>query len=345
MASTQDVTILGAGIIGLSIAWACRARDATVTVIEPCGPGAGASGGLVGALAPHVPEAWNEKKAFQLDSLLAARGFWADVAEATPCDPGYTATGRLQPLAEDAAVRLAHARSVTARDLWQGRAEWIVTDAPGPFAPRAPTGLYVRDTLSAHLHPRRAVTALADALRRRGAAIEAEGQPRGPVIHATGAAGLDLLSESFGRPVGQGIKGQAALLGHDARGAAQVFVDGLHIVPHADGTTAIGSTTERAFDAPTTTDAQLDEVIARARAALPALADAPVLERWAGLRPRARSRAPILGAWPGREGHFIANGGFKIGFGMAPGIADVMADLVLEGRDRIPAPFRFDPGG
>ena len=35
--------------------------------------------------------------------------------------------------------------------------------------------------------------------------------------------------------------------------------------------------------------------------------------RWAGLRPRARSRAPMLGAWPGRPGHFIANGGFKIG--------------------------------
>ena len=35
-------------------------------------------------------------------------------------------------------------------------------------------------------------------------------------------------------------------------------------------------------------------------------------------------------------GHFIANGGFKIGFGVAPLVAQVMADLVLEGRDRIP---------
>ncbi len=75
---------------------------------------------------------------------------------------------------------------------------------------------------------------------------------------------------------------------------------------------------------------------------MPLLADAPVVDRWAGVRPRARSRAPMLGAWPGRDGHFIANGGFKIGFGMAPKVAEVMADLVLEGRDTIPDGFRVE---
>jgi glycine/D-amino acid oxidase-like deaminating enzyme len=48
----------------------------------------------------------------------------------------------------------------------------------------------------------------------------------------------------------------------------------------------------------------------------------------------------MLGQWPGRSGHFIANGGFKIGFGMAPKIAQVMADLLLEERDAIPDDFR-----
>jgi glycine/D-amino acid oxidase-like deaminating enzyme len=37
----------------------------------------------------------------------------------------------------------------------------------------------------------------------------------------------------------------------------------------------------------------------------------------------------------------VANGGFKIGFGMAPKIAQVMADLVLDGRDAIPPDFRL----
>ena len=67
---------------------------------------------------------------------------------------------------------------------------------------------------------------------------------------------------------------------------------------------------------------------------------APVLKRWAGVRPRSHNRAPLLGPWPGREGHFVANGGFKIGFGMAPKVGAVMADLVLDGVDEIPAAFR-----
>ncbi|HIF77741.1 MAG TPA: FAD-binding oxidoreductase, partial [Sulfitobacter sp.] len=62
-----DVTVRGAGIFGLSVAWACALRGASVQVVDPAGPAAGASGGIVGALAPHVPENWNAKKAFQLD--------------------------------------------------------------------------------------------------------------------------------------------------------------------------------------------------------------------------------------------------------------------------------------
>ena len=126
----------------------------------------------------------------------------------------------------------------------------------------------------------------------------------------------------------------------DQAGAAQLFANGVHVIPHLDGTVAVGGTTEREFDSSDSTDAQLDDVIAKARAAVPALADAPVIERWAGLRPRSRSRAPMLGEWPDRPGHYIANGGFKIGFGMAPKVAQIMADLLLEGRDDIPQGFR-----
>ena len=142
--------------------------------------------------------------------------------------------------------------------------------------------------------------------------------------------------------MGGGVKGQAALFGCDAAARPQLFADGLHIVPHDDGTVAVGSTSERAYNDPKSTDAALDALIARARSTCPALASAPVIERWAGVRPRARSRAPMLGAWPGRAGHFVANGGFKIGFGMAPKVAQVMADLMLDGRDAIPDGFRVD---
>ena len=78
----------------------------------------------------------------------------------------------------------------------------------------------------------------------------------------------------------------------------------------------------------------------RARDSVPVLRDAPVVQRWAGLRPRTRSRAPMLGAHPLHSGQFIANGGFKIGFGMAPKVGEVMAELMLNDRDDIPEGFR-----
>ncbi|WP_104018706.1 NAD(P)/FAD-dependent oxidoreductase [Roseovarius nitratireducens] len=335
-----DVTVMGAGIFGLSVAWACARRGARVRVIDPNGPGAGASGGLVGALAPHVPENWNDKKAFQLKSLIMAEGFWAEVTAAGGVQPGYARLGRIQPVMDESGLVLARAREESAAALWQGKAAWRVEPAEGKWCPESPTGHVIRDTLSARLHPRRACEALVAALRERGAEMVREGPQEGRVLWATGVAGLEELSHAAGRAAGNGVKGQAALLALDAREAPQLFADGVHVVPHADGTTAIGSTSERDYDDPTATDALLDDVIARACAAIPALAGAPVIERWAGLRPRARSRAPMLGAHPLRRGEFIANGGFKIGFGMAPKVAEVMAALMLDGVDRIPEGFR-----
>ncbi|MFP4327333.1 MAG: FAD-dependent oxidoreductase, partial [Paracoccaceae bacterium] len=242
-------------------------------------------------------------------------------------------------------VEGARARAEEARALWRGQATWEVIPAQGrDWAPESPTGWLIHDTLSARLHPRRACAALAAAVLARGGRIEAEAPDRGAVIWATGAAGLAELSPTTGRPLGAAVKGQAALLGLDRRDQPQFFVDGVLVVPHGDGTVAVGSTSERDFALPRATDELLEEVIAKARAAVPALRDAPVLERWAGLRPRADSRAPILGAHPARPGQFIANGGFKIGFGMAPAAGEAMADLVLEGRaDTIPPGFRPAP--
>lgn len=337
-----DVTVLGAGIFGLSVAWACVLRGAKVRVIDPHGPGAGSSGGIVGALAPHVPEQWNEKKAFQLDSLLMAADFWAGVETASGLSTGYARLGRVQPVADVAGLDLARARGESAADLWQGQAVWEVLPAEkqGDWAPQSPSGWVIRDTLTARLHPRMACAALVAALQARGAEVVKDHAHQGRVIHATGVAGLDAASAALGRSFGSGVKGQAALLALDRRDAPQLFVDTIHIVPHADGTVAIGSTSERDYDDPKSTDAQLDAVIARAREAAPALREAPVIDLWAGVRPRSRSRAPVLGVHPVHKDHFIANGGFKIGFGMAPKVAQVMADLMLDGVDHIPAGFR-----
>ena len=333
----MQITVMGAGILGLTAAWEMARRGARVRVIEAVRVGAGASGGVVGALAPHVPEQWNAKKAVQLDSLLMAEGFWREVALAGGVDPGYARLGRVQPLADEAAVALALQRGEQARDLWRGQAEWRVTGTVPGLRLASATGLYVHDTLSARLSPRRAASALVAALGSAGVTVETGHEaPEGRVLWATGVQGLRDLG------IGGAVKGQAALLAADWRDAPQGFAEGLHVVPHADGTVAVGSTSERDFDDPVATDGQLDALIERVRALCPDLAAAPVIERWAGLRPRAANRAPVLGAWPGRPGWFVLNGGFKIGFGMAPKLAQMAADLVLEGEDAVPPGFRLD---
>ncbi|WP_291729252.1 FAD-binding oxidoreductase [Leisingera sp. F5] len=339
-----DVTVHGAGIFGLSIAWICARRGAQVQVADPFGAGAGSSGGLVGALAPHVPENWNPKKQFQLESLLMAGSFWAEVEATGGVSPGYGRTGRLQPINDARALELARQREATARDLWKGAAEWTVckADSLGPWVPPSATGYVIHDTLSARMHPRRACASLVSALAVMGVEVQPEAADQGKVVHAKGYAGLLELNEAFGKTVGGGVKGQAALLRFHEGAVPQLFADSLHIIPHADGTLAIGSTSEREFEDGKSTDEQLDDIVDRARTAVPVLHGAEVIERWAGVRPRAKSRAPMLGAWPGRAGHYIANGGFKIGFGMAPKAAHVMAGLLLEDKDTIPQGFRVE---
>lgn len=323
------VTVRGAGIFGLTVAWFCAERGARVRVIDPMGPAAGASGGVVGALTPFMPEPWTPLKALQFASLTRTGAFWAEVDGVSGLASGYGRLPRVMPLDDDAAVARVRALARAAAQ-WGDAGEWRIEPADD-WAPSA-TGRIGVETLSARVHPRRATESLAEALRRKGVEIVPDAADEGAVIWATGHAGLTDLG------VGRGIKGQGATLAHDAGGRAQIQVGGLYIVPHANGTVGIGSTTEN-DRADTEVDALLDDVIARVRAACPMLATAPVVERWAGVRPRADTRQPVLGPWPGRPGHFVANGAFKLGFGIAVEVGRLMADLVVGGKDAIAPPF------
>lgn len=341
-----SITIIGGGIFGLCCAWEIARRGEDVRVFEAQTPGAGSSGGHVGALAPHSPDGWNAKKAFQLDSLLMADSFWAGVEAASGLPTGYGRGGRLQPIPDQAAAERLQERIRASEIRWPEQMRMRITDAPNAqLIPTSPSGLWLEDGITARINPRAAIASLAGAIRSRGGEIIENhsvqpGDIGGPALWATGTEGLHVLSDDLNRAVGKGIKGQSALLQFATTDTRQVFADSVHIVPHDDGTVAIGSTSENEFDHKDT-DEKLDALIAQARLICPQLASAPVIDRWSGLRPRAKSRAPLLGSWPGREGYFVVNGGFKIGFGMAPKIAVIMADLVLDGRDNIPEGFRL----
>jgi glycine/D-amino acid oxidase-like deaminating enzyme len=331
-----DVAVMGAGVLGLSAAWELARRGLSVAVVEAAHPGAGASGGLVGALAPHAPEGWTPAKALQLEALLAAESFWAQVAAVGGVDPGFARVGRLQPIPDAAALARAEARVAAARALWGGRADMRLIRTAEVAGWRLPGDWALHDTLTARIAPRRALVALAAALGAQGVAVaNGTAPPAGAaaVVWATGAAGL--AAAGLGGPE----KGQAALLALDRRGAPVVTAPGIYVVPHADGTVAVGSTSERDATDPIPDD-RLDALLARARALLPDLAAAPVIARWAGLRPRAATRQPVLGPWPGRPGHWLLNGGFKTGFALAPLLAALLADRIATGTDRIPPGWR-----
>ena len=334
-----DFTVRGAGIIGLMMAWTLIQRGFRVQVIDRYGAGAGASGGIVGALAPHMPEKWGPKKQFQFESLQLCEALWPEIDAVSGLSSGYGRVGRLQPLQNERGIALAHEREAGAQIHWGSYAQWTVVDQVPDWVPASPMVQWVYDTLSARINPAAAVASLVRALQIKGCLIYTEGDHKGTVIWATGVHDLARISQAFGQFYGAGEKGQGAILYINLGATPQLYSDNIHIIPHENGTTAVGSTTERYFDDPTTTDELLDDLLQRACDVVPALRGASVLTRWANQRPRSHTRAPILGHHPIETGAYIANGGFKIGLAMAPKMAQVLADYIIDGVDTIPQDF------
>ena len=188
--------------------------------------GAGSSGGVVGALSPHVPENWNDEEGVSVGQFAdGGRLVGARSRRRRGWLSGYGRLGRLQPLADAAAVELARARGAEAEGLWRGAAAWRVVRATGAaWEPVSASGWLVADDLSARLHPRLACAALVAAIGRAGGeVVVGAAEEVGPVVWATGAAGLAALGADMGRDMGGAEKGQAILLRHAAPGSAAAF--------------------------------------------------------------------------------------------------------------------------
>lgn len=353
----RKVIVVGAGSWGLACAYACAERGMDVQVFEAGAMGCGSSGGVMGALAPHTPDQWEPRKQMQFESLRMAHRFWAKVDGLSGVAAGYGRIGRLVPLTTPRSLELAQMRVAKAELLWQGEFEWNVLAGHDLIAPEfTPYGV-IHDTFSARVFPAKAVKSLAGACRALGVKISeyapvtglgdhcvygAWGQSSADaVIVASGANGFGLLDEYAEKSTGGGVKGQAALLDCNLGNAPQIYADGVYIVPHASGQTAVGSTTENTWEDPFETDAQLDVIIHKARAICPAMGDAPVVQRWAGLRPKARRRDPMLGPIPGLNGVYSAMGAFKIGLGLAPAIGDILARFAMDEAVKLPKSFTF----
>lgn len=352
--NSHDVLIVGAGIFGLSCAYACARAGLSVLVMDANTVGGGASGGIVGALAPYTPDQWHAKKQYQLDALASAQKHWATVDKLSCISSGYGRIGRLSPIMDERTYNLAQTRHIEAQKNW-GNFKWdVIEKHPLVTSDAAPFGL-IHDTLSARIYPSKACASLSRACERLGVTFRENTRVTGfdtgkvfgswgeehakSIILAGGFEGFHLLDYHFGTQMGSGVKGQAALLDINMGASPQIYANGVYIIPHADGTTSVGSTSENKWGQPYEIDHLLDEVVAKARAICPTLKDAPIIKTWAGLRPKARRRDPLLGPIDGVDGVFAAMGGFKIGFGLAHKIGFTLADFVLGKDVNLPKSF------
>ena len=342
-----DTLIVGGGALGL---WAARhaiLRGERVAVVEKRQIGQGASGGFLGALMPHMPDNWNTKKQFQYDGLTSLEQAVEALQADTGMDCGYKRCGRIMPLTHDKVLPQVERRKQGAAQNWANDYEFEVRESDA-FADWLSPDIAAHgvqyDTLSARISPRNTILALAKFVRSRATLLEGveavEIEPQcvklsngeqisaGRIIVANGWEAYPLLQPYFealnvGRPMGRGVKGQAVLLEFEHDDTLPiVYHDGSYVVPHSNNRIAIGSTSLNDWTgAPDEFDPKDMAFYENALALVPALRGAPIVERWAGVRPRntleGRGTSPWFGPVPGHENLIALIGGFKITMGIA----------------------------
>jgi glycine oxidase len=74
----------------------------------------------------------------------------------------------------------------------------------------------------------------------------------------------------------------------------------------------------------------LEEVMQKAIAFCPALAEAAIIRVWSGLRPRPENRpAPVIGLLPGYRNVLLATGHYRNGILLAPATAIAIREAIV----------------
>jgi len=329
---TWDVIIIGAGIIGLSLAIELRKRGATVLVVERGEPGREAS---------H-----------------AAGGMLVDCQSETPADlqPLATASARMYPeFAHE--LETESGMKVDLRD--QGTILFPAASLPQRQSTTLPAPLSVLEPALADLNrpalylqersvdPRALTAATLKTAKLRGVDFSS-GDPvttvnisnsrvtgvtttktifhSSKVVNCAGAWSGQIAPHTFPtRPV----KGQMLCLVSPARDLLKHVIRApeAYLIPRSDGRILVGTTVEEAGFDKRTDIPTIQRLHHAAIALVPELRNARILEDWAGLRPGTPDARPILGA-TATPGYYAATGHFRDGILLAPITAQVMADVI-----------------
>ena len=331
--NSQDILVVGAGVLGLCAAAELTRRGHAVTVVDP--GGLNASAVAAGMIAPAMESAIDDLSPEHAALLCRARDAWADFAAATGVrldrDPAEWRGGNVEALAARLAVLgFEHAYDREARRLTT-REDWKVEPA---------------QALAALTQDVRMLEGRATALRRSGARWRVE-TTAGPVeadqvVLATGAAeAMSDLPEDATRLLGliTPVRGQIGLVSerlvdHVVRGP------GAYIAPMGRGC-VIGATME-AGERSLKPDPERCARMLDAAWAVLGQSPRPLQIEWrAGVRGATPDGLPMAGAVG--QGLHLAVGPRRNGWLLGPMVAGVVADEVEGRSSREPtlAPRRF----
>lgn len=312
---SQLFSVLGAGVAGLTVAAELVRRGAQVEVIDPAGgPGAhGCSWWAGGMLAPFCEGETAEEPVTRLGQQAAT--WWESVGAQVTRRGSLVLT-----LGRDRAELDRFARRTSGHS-------WLNSDCLSEIEPtlahRFDRSLFF-DT-EAHIDPRQALTALQDGLSRAGVKVGHDA-PRGRIIDCRGLAAADRLPDL------RGVRGEMALL-HAPEVQISRPVRLLHprhpiyVVPRGDGIYMLGATQIESQDRGPARLRSVVELLNAAYALDPAFAEAQVLELGADARPAFPDNLPHIRR---KDGRLFVNGLFRHGFLLAPALAQMVANLLLD---------------
>lgn len=361
----MKILVVGAGVAGLSIGWRLAQTGYSVDILEAGLTGRAASwaaAGMIGA-AGELSDGKSELAVMGREAMALWPGFAQEIETASGRTISYRADGALVvALDGDSALRLQqrHAALIRSGD----GAEWLSTAEARKrepvLAPDIAGALYV--AADAQVDNRALTDALAEAFRRAGGRIlentrvesllAQNGRVQGVATNAgvraadavvvCAGAWSGLLGEVM--PPIRPAKGQMAAL-VPPPGATiptrPIWGNAAYLVPR-QGRVLLGATVEEAGFDTGVTKAVLENLLERARRLAPDIENWPVVESWAGLRPRTPDDAPVLGP-TGVDGLFVACGQFRNGILFAPVIADALKRFVSGTEVGFPAQaFRLD---
>ena len=322
-ASALRIRVVGAGVLGLTCAYAFARAGCAVEIIErAASAGLGCSFYAGGMLAP-----WCEAES--AEPLVVALGeealvYWRDVVPVA----AHAGSLVLAP-ARDRADLVRFARRTTRHERLDGAA---IASLEPDLAGRFGEALFFPD--EAHLDPRAAILALVARLQAHARVAFRFDTPYDPgasdadwTIDTRGFAGRDRLPDL------RGVKGEMVVVRTaDITLARPVRLlhprHPVYIVPRGDGRFMIGATMVESEDRGRVTARALLELLGAAYTVHPAFAEAEVVEIGCDVRPAFADNLPRIRV-DGRT--LVANGLFRHGFLLAPALARRVAATVLDG--------------